>query len=122
VDEARLLSVDLEHTGPPPAVVVRVDGELDYGTTPCLLAAVGTVPASGVDLILDLTGLKFCDSSALGVLVSLHKQTTAGGGRLYLASAGPQVLDAITITSLDQLLRVRDSVDAVRHEIEIGIS
>ena len=65
MDESKLLHVDLEHTGPPPAVVVRLDGELDYGTTPRLVAALGTVPTTGVDLILDLTRLRFCDSTAL---------------------------------------------------------
>jgi anti-sigma B factor antagonist len=118
VEDSALLSVELEHRDQPvPAVVARLAGELDYGTTPRLLTVIGDIPDSGTDLVLDLRSLAFCDSSALGALVALHKRATAAGGRMFLAGPRPQVRDAIEVTSLDQLLQLRESLDQVYAEI-----
>jgi anti-sigma B factor antagonist len=102
----------------PGLVIARMSGELDYGNTHRFASALGDAPDSGADLVLDLDELIFCDSSALGALVALHKRVTGAGARLFLVRPRPQVADAIVVTSLDQLLRVRDSVSAVLAEMD----
>jgi anti-sigma B factor antagonist len=118
VDEPALVSIETERSVAPPAVVVRVAGELDFGTTPQLVSAVDGEPAAGTDMILDLTGVEFCDSSALGAMIAMHKAALAAGARLYLTGVPAQVLAAITVTSLDQLFDIRDDVEAAYAEIE----
>ncbi|MFT7834592.1 STAS domain-containing protein [Saccharothrix sp. BKS2] len=115
VEEARVgdalpLSVDVRER--PEDTVVVVSGELDFGTTPRLLAVAEPLAAAGGPLVLDLADLTFCDSSALSALVRLHKVTRAAGGALVLASLRPQVRSAITMTSLDRLLTIVDQVPA----------
>lgn len=117
MDEAALLSVDVTRSSAPRAVIAAVTGELDFGTTSRLVSALGDAPAEGCDVILDLAGLTFCDSTALGTLVALHKRVAEHGGRLFLTAVGRPVLDAITVTSLDRLLRIRPSVQAVNREL-----
>ncbi|HUQ59480.1 STAS domain-containing protein [Lentzea sp.] len=90
--------------------VAAVVGELDFGTTPRMLKTVEPLAAQGRTLVLDLSGLDFCDSSALSALVRLHKVAQAAGGALHLAALRPQVRSAITLTSLDQLLTIHPQV------------
>ncbi|MFD7654289.1 STAS domain-containing protein [Actinosynnema sp. NPDC059797] len=110
VDEALSLSVDVLHRAED--TVVAVTGELDFGTTPRLLEVAEPLAAAGGPLVLDLSDLTFCDSSALSALVRLHKATRAAGGALCLAALRPQVKAAITMTSLDQLFTIVDEVPA----------
>lgn len=117
MNEADLVSVEVERFGTPPVVLVRVRGELDFGTTPRLVDALHGLPKRGHHLVFDLSGLTFCDSSGLGALIAAYKVTTAGGGDVYLTGVAPTVLAAITVTSLDQLFQIRDDLTAVFAEI-----
>jgi anti-sigma B factor antagonist len=113
-----LVSVDVEHRQSPPVALIRVSGELDFGTTPRLVAALSGSPGPGEHLVFDLTGLQFCDSSGLGALIAAHKLTEANGTTLYLTGVAPTVRTAIEITSLDQLFKIRDDLASVFAEIE----
>jgi len=113
-----LVSVDVEHRQAPPVALVRVSGELDFGTTPRLVEALAGLPGPGEHLVFDLTGLQFCDSSGLGALIAAHKVTEASGTTLYLTGLAPTVRTAIEITSLDQLFEIRDDLPTVYLEIE----
>jgi anti-sigma B factor antagonist len=111
-------SVEVEHIERPPIALVHVRGELDFGTTPRLVEALHGLPGPGEQLVFDLAGLEFCDSSGLGALIAAHKASAAAGHRLYLANVRPTVLTAITITALDQLFRIRPDLPSVYAEIE----
>ena len=114
MEQPVLVSVEVDRDRLPHAVIVRVRGELDYGTTPRLVEAVGAEPPPGAAMILVLDELEFCDSSALGAMIALHK---AAGGRLYLTGVQPQVRSAITVTSLDQLFLMRDDLAAALADV-----
>jgi anti-sigma B factor antagonist len=64
---------------------VALSGELDLATVgqiePALLALARD---SNRDLVLDLAGLTFCDSTGAALLLRLHQRCTAGGTRLEL--------------------------------------
>jgi anti-anti-sigma factor len=57
-------------------------------------------------LILDLSGIRFVTSTALGVLVGFNRRVHLAGGLLMLSNVGPFVREAIAVTRLDQLLEV----------------
>jgi anti-anti-sigma factor len=69
--------------------VIRVSGELDYGTAPRLRAALARM--SGGDCIVDCTGLTFIDSLGIGVLVRSSLAFEAGHHRLALRNLRPSV-------------------------------
>jgi anti-anti-sigma factor len=50
-------------------VVVFVDGELDLETAPGLRPALAEMIARYPEVVLDLSGLEFCDCYGLGVLL-----------------------------------------------------
>jgi anti-anti-sigma factor len=120
VEQSDLVSVEVEQLDSPPVAIIRVRGELDFGTTPRLAERLAGLPAPGQSLIFDLSGLEFCDSSGLGALIAAHKATRAAGGHVHLAAVTPIVLTAIHVTSLDQMFPLHESVAAALAEVRPG--
>jgi anti-anti-sigma factor len=117
VEQSDLVSVEVERLDTPLVAIIRIQGELDFGTTPRLLEKLTGLPEPGQSLIFELSGLEFCDSSGLGALIAAHKATKAGGGRVHLAGVTPIVLTAIHVTALDQLFPLHDTLDSALAEV-----
>ena len=82
-------------------VSIRAKGELDMAATPTLTEAI--VGASGVARIhLDLSGVTFLDSSAIGALVSSGREVAERGGRLEIGPRSDIVNRVLEITGLDE--------------------
>jgi anti-anti-sigma factor len=65
--------------------VLRVSGELDLVSAPALRGRVHDVVADGRHrLVLDLSGVFFCDSSGVGVLIAARRLIRSCRGRLRL--------------------------------------
>lgn len=70
--------------------VLRVRGELDLVTSPRIRRSVHDAVAGGRhDLVVDLSGVRFCDSSGVGVLIAARRLLRSCGGRLRLILPGP---------------------------------
>lgn len=66
-------------------MVTAVVGRLDLRTAPELRTQVSAALVAGPgSMIIDLSDVEFIDSSGLGVLIGLHKQAAAQGGRLTI--------------------------------------
>ncbi|MFD0338456.1 STAS domain-containing protein [Streptomyces sp. NPDC127117] len=65
--------------------VLHMHGELDLLTSPAVRQSVHDAVAVGRhDVVLDLSGVLFCDSSGVGVLIASRKLMRSCGGRLRL--------------------------------------
>ena len=102
-----------------PYCVVTVSGELDVHTTAQLRTALHEllVDAGEVHLVVDLTGLTFMDSTGLGALVRVHKQTRAFRGTLAVVCGDGPVRRVIALTGMLHVLRVFDTLDAALDEL-----
>jgi anti-sigma B factor antagonist len=87
--------------------LVRASGELDLATVPRLRAVLAT---SGSRVVLDLRGVTFLDASGLGVLVTASYRARRAGGAVRLVGACFQVRRVVTITRLDGVLGLFDSM------------
>ncbi|MGW0603416.1 STAS domain-containing protein [Streptomyces sp. NPDC002644] len=66
-------------------VVLRVCGEMDLMTSPELRRRVHDAVAAGHrSVVVDLSGVFFCDSSGVGVLIATRRLLRSCGGRLRL--------------------------------------
>jgi anti-anti-sigma factor len=94
----------------PDCVVIHVDGEMDYCTAGQLREEAETaVQATGNPrLVLDLGEMTFCDSSGLGVLVSIWKAVHAVQGRLVLARVPQPCRRILNCTGLASIFTFRD--------------
>ena len=95
--------------------VVTVTGEIVLATAPdlkaCLLAQeADRVPA----IVVDLTGVSFIDSTALGVLVGAYRHQEDAGGSFKLVVTEPRILKVLEITDLTSVFPVFASVDEGR--------
>jgi anti-sigma B factor antagonist len=97
-------------------VVVRAAGELDLATAPRLREHITglAVTRRSPRVVLDLTDLRFCDSTGLGTLINLHRRLHAATGALVLAGLTGQPLELLTRTGMDQRFsRAADVTTAV---------
>ena len=60
-------------------------------------------------LVVDFTNVAHLSSSALGMLITLHRQIRASSGRLALCNIQPQIYEIFTITRLSDIFDIRDS-------------
>jgi anti-sigma B factor antagonist len=93
--------------------IVMADGELDVGTAPGLAAELGPLADAGGHLILDLSGVRFCDCAGLSLFLRLQKHAVAARGSLHLAAATAPVRRLITLAKLADVLPVTASVAEV---------
>ncbi|MFJ6378585.1 STAS domain-containing protein [Kitasatospora sp. NPDC092039] len=100
------LSVTVADRGP--VRIVTVTGELDHDSADRLRVALARpASADGIErIVVDLAGLRFCDSTGLNVLLRARLDAGAGELRLELAGPGPLVARLIAITGADSVLRV----------------
>ncbi|GAA2930543.1 STAS domain-containing protein [Streptomyces enissocaesilis] len=93
--------------------ILRLGGDLDLTTVPLLMDAVNAaMHVHGRQrIVLDCTGLAFCDSSGLNCFLQLHKGTGPVEG-LVLAQVGAPLRRLLDITGADQALAVTPTVDA----------
>jgi anti-sigma B factor antagonist len=104
------IGIDITQQGG--VTVVTVSGEVDLQTAPRLAAALEEArAASGASIVVDLSRVDFLDSSGLGVLVTAHRETEAGGGRLRLVRPRPAVGKVLTITRMSEVIDSFDSLD-----------
>jgi anti-sigma B factor antagonist len=97
------------------ATVVVAQGEVDLSTIPLLTAKLDDLIAEGqVDLIIDMAGVEFIDSTGLGALVGARKKALAKEGSVHLACIQSKVLKIFKITQLTEIFPVHESVaDAI---------
>ena len=91
-------------------VIVLVKGEVDVATSAHLAAAITRAverQADGkVDLVIDLTHLRFMDVSGINVLMRAARQARADGGTLVLRSPNRTVRRLLDVLRLDAELAV----------------
>lgn len=93
--------------------VLEVLGDLDMATSPRLRDSLRQlIDAGDRQVVVDLAGVGFMDSSALGALVAFFKELRDVGGRLCVAAPQPGVRGVLSITSVDRAIDVYDSVAA----------
>lgn len=93
--------------------VVQVTGEIDVYTAPLLREELASlIDAEHRELVVDLTGVGFMDSTGLGVLVGALKKVRTLGGDLQLVINSEKVLKVFRITALTQVFTIHETLDA----------
>ena len=103
------LSISVHRTGGEAAVTLV--GEIDMSTVQRLAKVVDEMLVTDVPprIVLDLTGVTFCDSQGLGTLVVLSRKATLAQSHLILTNVGDFLLRVLDITGLRGALAIQDS-------------
>ncbi len=94
--------------------VLMLSGELiDKNQANDLVKQIDELLAEGKNkLIIDLSDLKYMNSSGLNVLIQLLTKTRTNGGESVIFNVSKKVNDLLVITKLNTLFKVADSKDA----------
>lgn len=92
-------------------------GELDHHTADLLAGPLdAAVDAGTTRLVIDCSGLEFCDSTGLNVLLSARLRAEALGGAVHLAAMRPMVARVFEITGAEAVFSVHDTLDQALQE------
>jgi anti-sigma B factor antagonist len=93
--------------------VLVLTGEADMTTAAELSGALTAQLASGArDLTVDISGLRFADSSSMRALAVAARALRKEGGDMILLRPQPAVARVLRLMSLDQMITVRPATSA----------
>ena len=98
-----LMHTELERHGD--TVVVVAYGEIDLSCAPRLEARLRGLLGCARRLVLDLSGVRFMDSSGLHCVLDVHHASRAAGVEFTLLPGPPQVQRIFRITKTDEIVR-----------------
>lgn len=91
--------------------VVAVSGEVDVYAAPALREGLTDLLQSGKSVVVDLSDVAFLDSTGLGALVAARTTAAEHGASLPLVCTHQRILKLFTITGLDGVFQIHDTVD-----------
>ena len=93
--------------------VVEVSGEVDVYTAPTLRQHLRDATTAGTKrIVVDMTNVKFLDSTGLGVLVGAMGRVRETDGDMRLVVTSDHILKVLRITGLDALIPVDEDVES----------
>jgi anti-sigma B factor antagonist len=99
------------HSDTPGFTVIEVGGEIDVYTAPKLREKlISLVEAGSYELIVNMEGVEFLDSTGLGVLVGGLKRVRAQDGWIDLVCTQSRILRIFKITGLNKVFNIYDTV------------
>ena len=92
--------------------LVAVAGEIDLFTAPEFKQRVSApIDAGRSNVVVDLTGTTFIDSSSLGVLIGAHRRLKLRGGSLVVVCDNEAIVKTFRITGLDGVFTLVRTLD-----------
>ena len=88
-------------------LTIRLEGELDHHSAESIRTLIDNeIAESGcTDLILDMEGVTFMDSSGLGVILGRYRLLNSQGGTLSICGANSTVERILRMSGLYSLIR-----------------
>ena len=94
----------------PNGIILEMTGDLTYANREQFKTAVESVRQRGCRyLILDMTAVRFVDSSGLGLLALVSQNFKLGQGRVSLLKPQAYVREIMTLANIPSLIRVYDT-------------
>lgn len=92
--------------------VLTATGEIDVAAAPEFREQlVDLIEAGATELVVDLEGVDFIDSTGLGVLVGAVRRARSADGDVRLVCTNSRLLKVFDVTGLDEVFTIVDSVD-----------
>ncbi len=95
----------------PAATIAMLEGDLDIASSQALRQRLLNVPGPARLLVIDLSGVSFCDVAALAMLIGVQRRVRWRGITACLAAPRPQAAKLLRITGLDQSFTIYATLD-----------
>ena len=89
---------------------MSLGGEIDLYTAPRLHGELVAVlsGAEPVQVVVDMSGIEFCDSTGMNVLLAAQRRAREQGGDLQIAAPRPAIRKVLQVTGLESVFTVLD--------------
>ncbi len=93
--------------------LIKVNIEkLDNNVSPSLKSELVVLTTEGVkNIVMDLTAVRYCDSSGLSAILVANRLCKNANGSFVLCSIQEAVKKLISISQLDSILKITNSID-----------
>ena len=97
--------------------ILTFTGEFDAFNLPKISEGIDQLIQKGrTELVFNLKGLKFINSSALGYLIKTHKNLKEYDGELVLSEPSKFFQTTVATLGIDQIFKIyTDDVEAIKH-------
>ena len=88
--------------------IVTICGEIDLYTAPRLHSELVGLLAEGMPprVVIDMSGVEFCDSTGMNVLLAAQRMAREHGGNVELSGPRPAVRKILQVTGLESVFTV----------------
>lgn len=93
------------------ASVLRLSGEIDLSNSPQARKLILAEIAAGKSLAIELSGVRYIDSSGIASLVEGYQKAKAGGQGFGLIAVSEPAMKVLQLARLDQVFPLFASVD-----------
>lgn len=101
------LSISVEPGTRRRGLILSLSGELDAWNAKSLFDAVGGLDLDGDrTLVLDLTGLRFCDAAGVSAVLQVNRYLRDRGGGLTVRGISGLPRRVFTLTGIDQVIEL----------------
>jgi len=112
------VELEIEHRTEGDYDILAPQGELDLATYTQLRERINELLSAGrTNLVMDLSGTEFLDSTALGALIGGRRRAHAAGGSFAIVCDRPHLLKLFAVTKLDLVFAVSPSLEEWRESI-----
>ena len=94
------------------AVCLSLSGEVDLANASDLRAHLDAVAENDNNLIVDMSELRYIDSSGIKTLVDAHRRLGQAKRKMALAAVTPTVQKILSIVGVDRVVPIFPSIDA----------
>lgn len=100
-------NLDLDEAIDGSTLLIRPRGEIDLSVADALRLKLDNLieDYSVKNLIINLSGISFIDSSGLGVMLGRYKKLSSHGGRVLLVSPAPQVRRILELSGILNIMQ-----------------
>lgn len=102
------------------ALIIRLSGDLigeDNGSN-ILEVAANAIQRSVLMAIIDISGLRYINSSGIGVLITILTKFRNKGGEVYLLKPSESVQKLLVITKLNSIFQIIQTEDEVLKDVK----
>ncbi|MFD8712619.1 STAS domain-containing protein [Streptomyces anulatus] len=101
--------------------IMELAGELDHRTAPkAREALLGLALRPGQQLVIDLEGITFCDSTGITFLIAARNHAQAADAAITLAALPEHLSRIIRIVGLDRVFPTHPTAQDAEHTWETG--
>ncbi len=111
----RLVELKVSSRAEGDRVIVALSGEIDLYTAPRLQSQLAQALNTdhAVRLVVDMSGVDFCDSTGMNVLLAAQRLAREHGGNIELSGPRPAVRKILQVTGLESVFTVVENGAAV---------